>query len=94
MPTNVSKLKEKKMFLVALYILRQTLCCLALPCPFHLPCPSFSDASEADLFCEHCTRNITHYKESATIRNFKPECWGSPLAQEEKCQEKPVKREE
>jgi hypothetical protein len=25
-----------------------------------------------------CTRNITHYKESATIRNLKPEWWGSP----------------
>jgi hypothetical protein len=40
-----------------------------------------------------CTRNITHYKESATIRNLKPEWWGSPLVQEEKHQEKPVKRE-
>jgi hypothetical protein len=40
-----------------------------------------------------CTRNITHYKESATIRNLKPEWWGSPLVQEEKYQEKPVKRE-
>jgi hypothetical protein len=40
------------------------------------------------------TRNITHYKESATIRNLKPEWWGSPLIQEEKYQEKPVKREE
>jgi hypothetical protein len=28
-------------------------------------------------------RNITHYKESATIRNLKPEWWGSPLVQEE-----------
>jgi hypothetical protein len=25
---------------------------------------------------------------------LKPECWGSPLVQEEKYQEKPVKREE
>jgi hypothetical protein len=41
-----------------------------------------------------CTRNITHYKESATIRNLKPEWWGSPLVQEEKYQEKPVKRED
>jgi hypothetical protein len=41
-----------------------------------------------------CTRNITQYKESATIRNLKPEEWGSPLVQEEKYQEKPVKREE
>jgi hypothetical protein len=40
------------------------------------------------------TRNIAHYKESATIRNLKPEWWGSPLVQEEKYQEKPVKREE
>jgi hypothetical protein len=40
-----------------------------------------------------CTRNITHYKESATIRNLKPEWWGSPLVQEEKFQEKHVKRE-
>jgi hypothetical protein len=41
-----------------------------------------------------CTRNITHYEECATIRNLKPEWWGSPLVQEEKYQEKPVKREE
>jgi hypothetical protein len=40
-----------------------------------------------------CTRNITHYKESVTIRNLKPEWWGSSLVQEEKYQEKPVKRE-
>jgi hypothetical protein len=40
-----------------------------------------------------CSGNITHYKESATIRNLKPEWWGSPLVQEEKYQEKPVKRE-
>jgi hypothetical protein len=40
-----------------------------------------------------CTRNITHYKETATIRNLKPEWWGSPLVQEEKYQEIPVKRE-
>jgi hypothetical protein len=39
-----------------------------------------------------CTRNITHYKESATIRNLKPVWWGSPLVQEEKYQEKPVKK--
>jgi hypothetical protein len=26
-----------------------------------------------------CIRNITHYKESATIRSFKPGWWGSPL---------------
>jgi hypothetical protein len=38
-----------------------------------------------------CTRNITHYKESATIRNLKPEWWGLPLVQEEKYHEKPVK---
>jgi hypothetical protein len=30
-----------------------------------------------------CTGNITHYKESATIRNLNPEWWGSPLVQEE-----------
>jgi hypothetical protein len=41
-----------------------------------------------------CTSNITHYKESATIINLKPRWWGSPLLQEEKYQEKPVKREE
>jgi hypothetical protein len=41
-----------------------------------------------------CTRNITHYKESATIRNLKHERWGSPLVQEEKYREIPVKREE
>jgi hypothetical protein len=34
-----------------------------------------------------CTRNITHCKESATIRNLKPEWWGSPLVQEETYQE-------
>jgi hypothetical protein len=39
-----------------------------------------------------CTRNITHYKESATIRNLKPELWVLPLVQEEKYQEKPVKK--
>jgi hypothetical protein len=41
---------------------------------------------------------MTHYKESATIKNLKPEWWGSPLVEEEKYQEKyqekPVKREE
>jgi hypothetical protein len=26
-----------------------------------------------------CTRNITNYKESATVRNLKPEWWGSPF---------------
>jgi hypothetical protein len=36
---------------------------------------------------------ITHYKESATIINLIPEWWGSPLVQEEKYQEKSVKRE-
>jgi hypothetical protein len=41
-----------------------------------------------------CTRNITHYKESAKIRNLKPEWWGSPFVQEEKYQVKHVKREE
>jgi hypothetical protein len=40
-----------------------------------------------------CTRNITHYKESATIRNLKPEWWGSPLVQEVKYKENPLKRE-
>jgi hypothetical protein len=39
-----------------------------------------------------CTGNITHYKESAAIRNLKPEWWCSPLVQEEKYQEKLVKR--
>jgi hypothetical protein len=43
---------------------------------------------------DSCTRNITHYKESAAIRNLKPEWWGSPLVQEEEYQEKPVKRGE
>jgi hypothetical protein len=37
-----------------------------------------------------CTRNIT--SSSATIRNLNPEWWGSPLVQEQKYQEKPVKR--
>jgi hypothetical protein len=41
-----------------------------------------------------CTRDVTHYKKSATIRNLKPEWWGSPLVQEEKYQEKSVEREE
>jgi hypothetical protein len=40
-----------------------------------------------------CIRNVTQYKENATIRNLKPEWWGSPLVQDEKYQEKPVKRE-
>jgi hypothetical protein len=39
-----------------------------------------------------CTRNITHYEESATIRNLKPEWWSSPLVQEEKYKEKPVEK--
>jgi hypothetical protein len=39
-----------------------------------------------------CTRNIIHCKLSATIRNLNPEWWGSPLVQEEKYQEKPVRR--
>jgi hypothetical protein len=39
-----------------------------------------------------CTRNFTHYKESATIRYLKREWWGSPLVQKEKYQEKSVKR--
>jgi hypothetical protein len=39
-----------------------------------------------------CTRNITHYKESATIRSLKPEWWCSPPVEEENYQEKPVKR--
>jgi hypothetical protein len=37
------------------------------------------------------SRNIAYHKESATIRNLKPEWWGSPLIQEEKYQENPVK---
>jgi hypothetical protein len=41
-----------------------------------------------------CTRNTIHYKENVTIRNLKPEWWGSPLVQEEKYQEKTVKRKE
>jgi hypothetical protein len=39
-----------------------------------------------------CTRNIINFKESVTIRNLKPEWWGSPLVQQENYQEKPVKR--
>jgi hypothetical protein len=38
--------------------------------------------------------NIRHYKESATIRNLKPEWWGSPFVEEEKYQEKLVIRGE
>jgi hypothetical protein len=41
-----------------------------------------------------CTRNITHYKGSATFRNLKPEWWGSTFVQEEKYREKPFTREE
>jgi hypothetical protein len=32
-------------------------------------------------------------KKNSAIRNLKPEWWGSALVQEEKYQEKPVKRE-
>jgi hypothetical protein len=41
-----------------------------------------------------CTRNITHFKESVTIRKLKPEWWGLLLIQEDKYQEKSMKREE
>jgi hypothetical protein len=45
-----------------------------------------------------CIRNIgtSHiiWEVLPTIRNLKPEWWGSPLVQEEKYKEKPVKREE
>jgi hypothetical protein len=37
---------------------------------------------------------MTHYKESAIIRNLKPEWWGSPLVPDETYQKQPVKREE
>jgi hypothetical protein len=40
-----------------------------------------------------CARNITHFNGSATIRNLKPEWWGSPLVQDKKYQEIPVERE-
>jgi hypothetical protein len=33
-----------------------------------------------------CTGNIAHNKESITI--LEPQCWGSPLVQEDKCHEK------
>jgi hypothetical protein len=52
----------------------------------------YQESIQQILYKNSCTRNITHYKESATIRNVKPDCWGSPLVQEEKYQEKPVKR--
>jgi hypothetical protein len=29
------------------YTLKETLCRLDSPCPFHLPCPSFSDVAKA-----------------------------------------------
>jgi hypothetical protein len=50
MPPIVLKLKGEKMFSVALYMLRQTLCRLAAPCPFYLPLPSFSDVTEAQSY--------------------------------------------
>jgi hypothetical protein len=53
----------------------------------------YQESIQQILYKKHCTRNITRYKESATIRNLKPAWWGSPLVQEEKYQEKPVKRE-
>jgi hypothetical protein len=50
MPPIVLKLKGEKMFSVALYMPRLTLCRLAPPCPFHLPFPSFSDVAEAQSY--------------------------------------------
>lgn len=35
------------MFSLTVNMLKQTLCCLAHPCPFHHPFPSFSDVAEA-----------------------------------------------
>jgi hypothetical protein len=54
---------------------------------------TISGKHSIDSLQKKCTRNITHFKESATIKNLNPEWWGSPLVQEEKYQEKPVKRE-
>jgi hypothetical protein len=45
--TDCVEIKRGKMFSVALYMLRQTLCCLAPPCPFSLLFPTFSDVAEA-----------------------------------------------
>jgi len=39
-----------------------------------------------------CTRDIAHNKESATVRNLKPEWWDAPVVQEVKVlgERKPV----
>jgi hypothetical protein len=50
MPPIVLKLKGEKMFSVTLYMLRQTLCRLAVPCAFHLSFLSFSDVAEAQSY--------------------------------------------
>jgi hypothetical protein len=56
MPPIVSKLKGREMFSVILYMLRQTLCRLASPCPFYRPFPSYCDVSQARIyFASTCT---------------------------------------
>jgi hypothetical protein len=70
MPPTVSKLKGKKMFSVALYMLRQTLCRLAPRSPFHLSFPSFSDAAEALRYsASTCTIKTTGIHYSLSTRN-------------------------
>jgi hypothetical protein len=52
----VSKLKGEKVFSVALYMLRQTLCRLAPPLPFPSSLSLFHwRSSSSELFCVHCT---------------------------------------
>jgi hypothetical protein len=46
------------MFSVALYVLRQTVCLLAAPCPFQLPFPSFSDAAKAQSYSASTVMNL------------------------------------
>jgi hypothetical protein len=45
--TDCVEIKRGKVFSITLHRLRQTLCRLAPPCPFHLLFPSFSDVPEA-----------------------------------------------
>jgi hypothetical protein len=56
--TDCVEIKRGNMFLVVLYILRQTLCRLAPPCPFHLLFPSFSDVAEARSYFASTVRQV------------------------------------
>jgi hypothetical protein len=71
----VSKLKGEKMFFVALYMLRQILCHLAPPCPFHLPCPSFSDVAEARSYVAATVRVYTASKPKRTPSSSSSWLW-------------------